>query len=91
VSTLHHGTASLGRGVVGDYSTETMDPDLLANAISALATLHGSLGLEPMKLKLHREDPLTDAPLPWKRDIENLIHYARFTAKLTTAFPGRTS
>jgi hypothetical protein len=78
---------SWGVELVGDYSTETMDPNLLMNAISALATLHGSLGLDPTKLKLHREDPLTTHLCPGN-EISKTSFITQVTAKLTTAFPG---
>jgi hypothetical protein len=45
-----------GVELVGDYSTEQIVPGLKANAISALATLHGVLGIDPSTLRLHRED-----------------------------------
>lgn len=47
-----------GVELVGDYSKELLNRSLLANAVSALATLHGSLGLGPNSMKLHREDHL---------------------------------
>lgn len=78
---------SWGVEIVGDYSTETLDPNLLANAISALATLHGSLGLDPTKLKLHREDPLTTHLSPGN-EISKASFITRVTAELSTAFPG---
>jgi hypothetical protein len=46
----------VGVELVGDYSTEQIVPGLKANAISALATLHGVLGIDPSTLRLHRED-----------------------------------
>ncbi|MFL6306140.1 MAG: peptidoglycan recognition family protein [Candidatus Sulfotelmatobacter sp.] len=78
---------SWGVELVGDYSTETISPNLLTNAISALATLHGSLGLDPGKLKLHREDPLTTHLCPGS-SISKAAFISQVTAKLTTTFPG---
>jgi hypothetical protein len=78
---------SWGVELVGDYSIETMDPNLLANAISALATLHGSLGLDPTMLKLHREDPLTTHLCPGN-GISKASFINQVTGKLSTTFPG---
>jgi len=72
---------------VGDYSTEQMVPALQANAISALTTLHGALGLDPSTLKLHREDPLTTHICPGS-NISKADFIANVTAALTQAFPG---
>lgn len=78
---------SWGVELVGDYSVEVMDPRLKANAISALATLHGALGLDPSTVRLHREDPLTTHICPG-----NLVSkpdmITQLTAKLTELFPG---
>jgi N-acetylmuramoyl-L-alanine amidase len=78
---------SWGVELVGDYSKETLDLNLLANAISALATLHGSLGLDSTKLKLHREDPLTTHLCPGN-EISKGSFITQVTARLTTTFPG---
>jgi hypothetical protein len=77
-----------GVEMVGDYSTEVMPPALRANVISALATLHGALGIDPSTLKLHHEDPLTthkDCPgtSVLKDDIISNV-----TAELQQLFPG---
>jgi len=78
---------SWGVELVGDYSKEQMVPALRSNAISALATLHGALGLTPSTLRLHREDPLTTHLCPGatvsKSDFISLV-----TAELTTIFAG---
>jgi hypothetical protein len=73
--------------LVGDYSKEQMNPDLLANAVSAIATLHGALGLDPSTLKLHREDPLTTHICPGNA-ISKASFISQVTAKLTSNFPG---
>jgi hypothetical protein len=78
---------SWGVELVGDYSKEEMNPDLLANAVSALATLHGALGLDPNLLKLHREDPLTTHICPGNA-ISKLAVITQVTAQLTSHFPG---
>jgi peptidoglycan hydrolase-like protein with peptidoglycan-binding domain len=44
---------------VGDFNTEEIPPSLMANGLSALATLHRKGNLDPVTIKLHREDPLT--------------------------------
>ena len=50
---------SWGVELVGDYSTEPLSEGVRQNAISALASLHSLVGLDPMAMHLHREDPLT--------------------------------
>jgi hypothetical protein len=50
---------SWGVELVGDYSVEQLVPTLQENAVSALATLHASIGLDPDGLRLHKEDPKT--------------------------------
>jgi hypothetical protein len=50
---------SWGVELVGDYLTETLSDGVKQNAISALATLHSLVGLDPVTMHLHREDPLT--------------------------------
>lgn len=80
-------SVSWGVELVGDYSTEPMNPNLLANAVSALATLHGALGLDPSKMKLHREDPLTTHICPGN-EVSKASFITQVTAKLTTDFPG---
>jgi len=80
-------SVSWGVELVGDYATETLSSALRVNAISALATLHGALGLNPQSLKLHREDPLTTHLCPGssiiKSDFINDV-----TAELIDLFPG---
>ena len=76
-----------GVELVGDYSKEPLNPNLLANAVSALATLHGSLGLDPNSMKLHREDPLTTHLCPGS-EISKASFITQVSAKLTTTFPG---
>ena len=80
-------SVSWGVELVGDYSKEELTPAVRSNAISALATLHGSLGLTPSTLRLHREDPLTTHLCPGnivsKSDVIALV-----TAELVTTFPG---
>jgi N-acetylmuramoyl-L-alanine amidase CwlA len=50
---------SWGIEIVGDYDHESFSLTTLQNTASALATLHGALGLDPLTLKFHKEDPLT--------------------------------
>ncbi len=50
---------SWGVELVGDYAVEQLIPTLKENAISALAALHSSIGLDPNGLRLHKEDPKT--------------------------------
>jgi hypothetical protein len=78
---------SWGVELVGDYSVEQINPNLQANAISALATLHGALGLDPASLRLHREDPRTTHLCPGN-EISKSDVIAQVTAEVTTNFPG---
>jgi hypothetical protein len=52
-------SVSWGVEMVGDYEVESFDPSVRDNAVSALASLHAILGLDPKTLRFHREDPLT--------------------------------
>jgi hypothetical protein len=53
-----------GVELVGDYSVEPLSSAVRQNAISALATLHSLLGLDPSGLRLHKEDPKTTHNCP---------------------------
>jgi N-acetylmuramoyl-L-alanine amidase-like protein len=53
-----------GVEMVGDYSVEPLNPALRQNTISALATLHSLMGLDPSSLRLHKEDPKTTHNCP---------------------------
>jgi hypothetical protein len=64
-----------------------MDPSLQANAISAIATLHGALGLDPSTLKLHREDPLTTHLCPGSK-VSKADFISEVVAKLGDDFAG---
>jgi len=64
-----------------------MNSNLQANAISAIATLHGALGLDPNTLRLHREDPLTTHLCPG-RNVSKAEFIAQVVAKLTEDFRG---
>jgi hypothetical protein len=70
---------SWGMEIVGDYDHEVMRPDVLANAISALTTLHAAIGLDPTTIRLHKEDPLTShnycpGTRIAKQDLINAVH-----------------
>ncbi len=73
--------------MVGDYATEQICAPLKANAISALATLHGALGIDPSTLRLHREDPLTTHICPGS-SISKTDFITNVTAALQQNFPG---
>jgi hypothetical protein len=51
---------SWGVEIVGDYDHEPFRDDVKANVISALASLHRLAGWTEPKIKLHRDDPLTE-------------------------------
>jgi len=80
-------SVSWGVEMVGDYSVESMTPQLQANAVSALATLHGALGLDPAGLRLHREDPKTTHLCPGNLVSKDLF-INNVKAQLTNDFPG---
>jgi hypothetical protein len=50
---------SWGAEMVGDYDVEPFSAQVRDNAVSALATLHAAMGLDPHTLRLHKEDPNT--------------------------------
>ena len=57
-----------GVEMVGDFETEDFQDGLGAavrkNAVSALVTLHALAGIDPERLRLHREDPKTTHKCP---------------------------
>lgn len=57
---------SWGVEMVGDYNVEPFSQQVRENAVSALGTLHGLLGLDPHTLRLHKEDPKTTHDCPGK-------------------------
>ena len=61
---------ALGVEMLGDYEKEAFDTgrglQVRERAVAAIATLHGTLGIDPATLRLHREDPLTTHACPGK-------------------------
>jgi hypothetical protein len=61
---------ALGVEMLGDFEKEPFDAGrglkVRRNAVSAVATLCGILGLDPQTIRLHREDPLTTHACPGK-------------------------
>jgi hypothetical protein len=61
---------SLGVEMLGDFEVEAFDAGrglaVRQNALSAVDTLSGALGLDVATLRLHHEDPLTDHACPGK-------------------------
>jgi len=61
---------ALGIEMLGNFEVEAFDSGrglaVRQNAIAAIATLSGILGLDPEAMKLHREDPLTTHACPGK-------------------------
>ena len=73
--------------MVGDYEVELFSSAVKSNAVSALATLHGAVGLDPATLKLHKEDPRTTHNCPGKNVVKaDMI--AQLTEALATLHPG---
>lgn len=48
-----------GVEAVGDFNSETIPAPLFGNLIAVFTTLHRKGSMDPAKLRLHREDPLT--------------------------------
>lgn len=59
-----------GVELVGDYATEALPSTVRNNAISALASLHALVGIDPNTLRLHKEDPRTTHNCPGKNIIK---------------------
>jgi hypothetical protein len=78
---------SWGVEMVGDYATEDFGPAVKGNAINALAILHAALGLDPNKLKLHKEDPKTTHDCPGKNVVKSDIIAGILTA-MVSLHPG---
>lgn len=61
---------AIGMEMLGDYESEAFDSGRGAlvrkNAVAAMATLCGVLGMNPMDSRLHFEDPETDHKCPGK-------------------------
>ena len=62
---------ALGVEMLGDYDTESFTEGrglaVRRNAIAAIASLCGVLGIDPQTLRLHREDPLTTHACPGRQ------------------------
>lgn len=74
-----------GVEVVGDYDREDFSHGpgaaAAANTVSALATLHTVLSLDPRNLKFHKEDPKTTCDCPG-RNIDKSTMIARIEAAM---------
>jgi hypothetical protein len=59
---------ALGVEMLGDYAAEAFTTGrgakVRANAVSAVATLSGVLGIDPATMRLHKEDPKTTHACP---------------------------
>src|SRR5215471_7461508 len=62
-----------GVEMVGDYNVEPFGDAVCSNAVSALATLHALMGLDPTTLRLHKEDPQTTHDCPGKNVSKDVI------------------
>ncbi|MBZ5655400.1 MAG: peptidoglycan recognition protein family protein [Acidobacteriia bacterium] len=61
---------SWGVELVGDYEVEPFGASVRDNVVSALASLHSLLGLDPSSLRLHKEDPRTTHNCPGKNVVK---------------------
>ena len=76
-----------GVEMVGDYATETFSPLVRENTLSALAAMHGTLGLDPERLRMHKEDPRTTHVCPGANVLKSdIVHGVQ--VKLTEMVPG---
>lgn len=61
---------ALGIEMLGDYNTDGFDSGrglaVRKNAVAAMASLCGALGLDPDTMRLHKEDPATTHDCPGK-------------------------
>jgi len=68
---------ALGFEMLGDYETESFSQgrglEVRRNAVAAIATLSAVLGIDPIKLRLHKEDTLTTHNCPGKNVVKNEI------------------
>jgi hypothetical protein len=76
-----------GVEMVGDYEAEPFGEAVRGNAVSALATLHAALGLDPVTLRLHKEDPRTTHNCPGKNVVKADVIQA-VTQALAALHPG---
>lgn len=77
-----------GVELVGDYSVEPLNENLRQNAVSALATLHSLIGLDPDQLRLHREDPLTTHKGCPGKNVSKMQFQQWVLAEMQEAHPG---
>jgi len=65
---------ALGIEMLGDYETESFSDGrglaVRKNAVSAMATISGVLGLDPQTMRLHFEDPGTTHKCPGKNVVK---------------------
>jgi len=73
--------------MVGDYEVEAFSPAVMNNAVSALASMHATLGLDPVTLRLHKEDPRTTHNCPGKNVVKADV-IAQLTQALAVLHPG---
>jgi hypothetical protein len=78
---------SWGVEMVGDYEVEAFSPAVMNNAVSALASMHATLGLDPVTLRLHKEDPRTTHNCPGKNVVKADV-IAQLTQALAVLHPG---
>jgi hypothetical protein len=65
---------ALGVEMLGDYSKESFTTgrglQVQQNAVAAIASLSAVLGVDPVTMRLHKEDPLTDHDCPGKNVVK---------------------
>jgi len=77
-SPSYNGT-HLGVELLGDFSREDDDSgrgaQVVKTAVAAFAILHAKLGLDPEKIKFHKDDPLTTHDCPGKDLFEDKLEF----------------
>ena len=76
-----------GVEMVGDYEVEAFDSSVRENVLSALTSMHATLGLDPNALRLHKEDPLTTHNCPGKNIVKAEI-ISGIQQRLAARMPG---
>lgn len=68
---------ALGIEMLGNYETESFSSGrglaVRHNAVAAMASLRGVLGLDPATIKMHREDPKTTHACPGKNVVKSEV------------------
>lgn len=82
---------ALGVEMLGDYASDSFTAGrglaVRKNAVSAFASLSRRLGLDPQKIRLHKEDPATTHDCPGK-NVNKKAFIAEVEAKIQSYYVG---